>query len=200
MATIRILGFAQRLDDDGKPHDWVTYAPAHAVQSTQTEERVDRLMPPKKAFKNDDQGLRGAFLAARWAEIEPAYKAWKEGAEIPETGTPLSVWPGVTPDQVQVLRMAAIRTVEDIAEMPDGALGRVQLPNMRELREQAKRFLASRDTHAAAKRAADQDAEIQALKEQNEEMLRMIGELTAPKATGDSDGGKAGGKPAKNAA
>jgi hypothetical protein len=35
----------------------------------------------------------GRIQAARWSIVEPAYKAWKKGEEVPENGTPLAHGP-----------------------------------------------------------------------------------------------------------
>lgn len=182
-STIRILGFAKKYskgaDGEMVAHDWVTFAPAHAVQSVVNEERVDRLKP-KDGLANDDQGLRAAYQKMRWSEIEPAYEAWKSGNSVPEVGTPLAAWPGVSKEQVEVLRMSAIRTVEEVANLSENLLMRIQLPGMRELREQAQRFLDASDTDAVADRMRRQDEELAAVKEQLAEAIKMLSDATEP--------------------
>ena len=193
MQTIRVLGFFQKTTlRDGKPvlHDWVRYAPLHAVQTVVNEERVDRLMP-KDAIDNDpDKGDKANFIRTRWGEIEPYYSAWKAGNEVPEVGTPLAAWPGVTPEQAQALRASNLRTVEEVASIPDHALSRTHLPNMRDLRNQAKAFLEARGSQNVADELAAARAKADSMQEQLDEALKMLAELTAP-----GEGQKRGRKP-----
>lgn len=194
MHTIRILEFKQQSKIvDGKPvvEDWVKYAPIHAVQTVQTWERVERLRPKDAIEDNPDAGERAAFIRTRWGEIEPAYAAWKSGNDIPTNGTPLAAWPGVTPDQAAALKMSGIRTVEEVASMPDHVLAKVHLPNMREMRTNAKAFLDSRGDAETAARLAKAEADNASMREQLDEALKMLAELTAPA----SDAPKRGRKP-----
>lgn len=191
--TIRVLGFFQKPRIvNGEPvlHDWVRYAPVHAIQTVVNEERVDRLRPNDKLM-GDDAGVRAAYIKTRWAEIEPAYLAWKEGNEIPETGTPLGIWPGITAEQANVLKLSGIRTVEEVATLPDHVIGKVHLPNMREMRVQAKAFLDARGAQGVADKLARQSEETAALREQLDEALKMLAELTAPAAESPKRGRKA---------
>lgn len=183
--TIRVLAFFQRPSmRDGGPvlHDWVRYAPIHAVQTVVNEERVDRLRPNEKLLMNDDAGIRSSAIRMRWAEIEPAYEAWKSGNEIPESGTPLGVWPGIAPEQATALKMSAIRTVEEVASLPDHVIGKIHLPNMREMRMQAKAFLEARGAQDVAAGMARRDEEVASLREQLDEALKLLGDLTNPGA------------------
>lgn len=116
-----------------------------------------------------------AFMANDiWNQIKPLYDAWKKGDEAPENGTPLGAWPGINQEQAQVLKANGFRTVEEIALASDSALGRVQLPNVRFLIEQAKAFLESADTGKVAASLAAKDAEIARLREDQEEMKRIL--------------------------
>lgn len=184
-STIRIIGFTKKYSHDKAGNvverDWITYGPAHAIQTVVNEAMVDSLRPSDN-LKGDDSGIRGAFLKARWAEIEPAYLAWLAGNELPATGTPLGVWPGITSDQAAALKAAGLRTVEDVATLLDTVIGKVMLPNVRELRTQAQRFLEARDTEAAAQKMVRRDEEVASLKDQLDEALKMLGELTKPQA------------------
>jgi hypothetical protein len=181
--TIRILGFFQKPSIRGGEtvlHDWVRYAPIHAIQTVVNEERIDRLKPNDKLAMSDDAGIRSAFIKTRWAEIEPAYEAWKQGNEIPANGTPLGVWPGITPEQAGALKLSGIRTVEEIATLPDHLLGKIHLPNMREMRVQAKAYLDARGTQVIADQMARRDEEVAALREQLDEALGLLNSLTTP--------------------
>ncbi len=47
------------------------------------------------------------------------YRAWKEGAAEPATGTPLKEWPAIAASQVALLGYKGIRTVEQFVEVSD---------------------------------------------------------------------------------
>lgn len=194
MQTIRVISFFEKSSiRNGETifHDWVRYAPVHAAQTVVNEERIDRLMPNEAMESDPDRGERANFIRARWAEIEPAYSAWKAGNEIPTNGTALSAWPGVTPEQAQSLKASGLRTIEDVATIPDHMLSKVHLPNMRDLRNQAKAFLDARGTVNVASELAKRDAELASMREQLDAALGMLNDLTAP--AGDAP--KRGRKP-----
>ena len=170
---IRVLGFKQKFLPNGRVIDMVCYTSGDAITETgepthSTWERISRLTPPE-VIENDDGGLKAAALRSQWAQIEPHYLAWKEGHEIPETGTPLGAWPAITQDQAEALRGVGIKTVDDVARASEALLHRPPLPNMRDLQRQAVMFLEGADKAAQA-------AEIAALKEQNAAMLEMLTE------------------------
>jgi hypothetical protein len=85
-------------------------------------------------------------------------------------GTPLEEWAGVTRSQVEELRYFGVRTVEQLANMSDSNSQNFMGANS--LRDQAKKFLASRADDAAA-------AEIQARDEEIAEQRELIEALTA---------------------
>ncbi|MGL5011797.1 MAG: hypothetical protein ACRC6I_18120 [Paracoccaceae bacterium] len=182
MSNIRVLGFRtvySTRNSVAVEHDWVTYAPVHAIQSVQNEERVDRLMP-KDSYANDPENLKLAAMDSKWLDIEPAYRAWKEGREIPTDGTPLALWAGITSAQAEIFYAQKIRTVEEVATMPDAVITKLMMPNARQYRDQAKLFLEN-------KGASDFAGELSAMKQQNadlsaklEEAIAMLNEMTAP--------------------
>ena len=176
-----------KLDASGRrilelqPEDWVTDSPHHSPLNARTTERVRHLIPDPALMGEDQDGEKLRFMTARWLQIEPAYEAFKNGREIPLNGTALAAWSGVTPEQAEVLRTAGIRTVEEVRDLTDGALDRVRLPNMRDLRKQAALFLSNSDAAKAAEREAAKDAQIAELVERQAAMEAMIEELTKPK-------------------
>jgi hypothetical protein len=121
-----------------------------------------------------------------WRQIEPHYIAWKQGTEIPESGIPLSAWAGVTVEQAEVLRKTGIRTVEEVSTLTEGQIGRVNLPGVRNLKQLAAEFLASRSGADTASKVTALAEQNDALKAQLEEMASMIAEMRAEKA-GDAD-------------
>lgn len=161
--------------------DWVSYAPSHSPLNTRTMERVRLMVPDPEKMGEDQDGEKLRFMTHRWNQIAPAYEAFKNNREIPINGTPLAAWAGVTPEQADVLRTSGIRTVEEVRDMTEGQADRVKLPNMRDMRKQAKLFLENSDSAMAAAREAAKDAQIAEMVERQAAMEAMIEELTKPK-------------------
>jgi len=178
--TIVILGFKQTFEKDRKTGlmdravDWVTYAPVHAVQSTQITERIDKLRPPEAGLDRDDEGRKIAFLRYRWGMIEPAYNAWKSGIEAPMDGTPLGAWAGINEAQANGFRSVGIKTVEGVRDIPEVLIAKVPLPSVRELIKQAGLFLDARDASMAAAKQSAQDSRIGVLEEQLAAAMELL--------------------------
>jgi len=117
--------------------------------------------------------------APGWETVAHHYDRWKAGQEIPETGTPVGAWPGLTPDQVRAFKSAGIKTVEDIAIMTDRMKSSVKLPGLERLKAEAKMFLEAKDQRGVEIRLQQQHDEIEALKAMLAERLE-----DAPKRRG----------------
>lgn len=165
---------------------WVTYSPAHSPLNTINTDRIRTMMPDPERMGSDEDGAKLRFFSYRWSQIEPAFKAFKEGREIPLNGTPLANWPGITSEQAEVLRQHALRTVEEVRDLTDGAIDRVRLPGMRDLRQQAKLFLENNDAAKAAEREAQKDRIIEEMSERMAAMEALLEERTQPKAKKDA--------------
>ncbi len=157
--------------------DWVSYAPAHSPVNTMNWERVKHIEVTYEMLSGEvTEKIR--LMSVRWHQIEPDYKAWKAGHDLPVSGTPLSAWAGVTSEKAEVLRRYGIRTVEEVAQLAEGQLEKVQLPGMRDLKKAAGLFLAGRGAAEAAERETERDATISALetrlREQDERMAAMM--------------------------
>jgi hypothetical protein len=160
---------------------WVTYSPAHSPLNTVNSDRIRHLIPDPDRVGNDQDGVKFRFMQARWAQIEPHYEAFKSGrADVEIVGTPLGTWPGVIPEQVDILRASGIRSVEDVAALTESQIDRVRLPNMRDLRKQARLFLENSSAAAAAEREAKKDAMLEAMAEKLAAMEQLLEEKTAP--------------------
>lgn len=163
-----------------QPEDWVTYSPKHSPLATRTTERVRLMIPDPEKMGEDQDGEKLRFMTYRWNQIEPAYEAFKAGRDIPVNGTPLAAWSGVTPEQADVFRVAGIRTVEEVRDLTEGQADKVRLPNMRDMRKQAKLFLENTDAAKAAEREAQKDAQIEAMAERMAAMEALLEERTQP--------------------
>jgi hypothetical protein len=161
---------------------WVSYSPAHSPLNTVTTERVRLMYPDPERMGEDTDGEKLRFMSHRWEQIEPAYQAFKEGRDIPLNGTPLSVWGGISSEQAEILRQHSLRTVEEVRDLSEGQLERVRLPNMRDLRTQAKLFLENTNAAESAAREAEKDKIIEAMAERMAAMEALLEERTAPKA------------------
>ena len=111
-----------------------------------------------------------------WPALAPHYEAWKSNNEIPETGTPLAAWAGVTSEEAETLRTYAIRTVEDVAALQDSMIQRVPLPGMRAKRDMAQRFLASADSRKFETAMAEKDQELADLRAKLDNLADMMAE------------------------
>lgn len=176
---IRVIGFKQEIRADGRIEDWVHFTASDAMTETgqathSTWENVKRLIPPDE-FEHDAGGLKMAALRSNWTEIEPHYRAWKEGNTIPEGGTPIGAWPALSQQQAEALRAVGMRTVEDVAAATEAILARPPIPNMRDLKKQAALYLEGRSKVAL-------EEEIATLRAQQEAMLEMLAERTEPGA------------------
>jgi hypothetical protein len=145
--------------------------------------RIKDIRPPEFP---DMENLSHVAMVARWATIGPAYDAWKVGNAVPDGGTPLAAWAGVTPDQVQFLIRMGIRTVDDVRDMPESAAVKLPWPNARQLSKLAGDYLSGRDT-------ADKDRVIADMAERMAAMEEM---LNAQAATVEKRGP---GRPKKEA-
>ena len=186
---LRVLGFKQEYHPDGRVIDMVQFTSHDAIRENgepthSTWERISRLTPPE-VIENDEGGLKAAALRSQWAQIEPAYLAWKQGHEIPEDGTPLGAWPAISQQQAEALKSVGLSTVESIAGASENILAKPPLPHMRDLQRQAKMFLEGRGK-------AELEEKLRQLEEQNAAMLEMLAEQQEPQKRGP-------GRPRKNA-
>ena len=172
-------------DETGAPKmravDMVAYAPIGKSNSQLCIEAVARLAKVI-AIEPGNENIAVLMANNRWTIIKRHYDAWKLGNEVPTTGTPLAAWPGVTSEQVQVLKTMGIRTVEEIRDASEGIISRFPFPNARELQRSAGLFLTSFDKDKTSKDLARLEAAGAEKDAQLEEMRQMILELQGARA------------------
>jgi hypothetical protein len=107
-----------------------------------------------------------------------AYQAFKNRESKPIVeGMPIEQWPQVTRALSMTLRAAGIHTVEALAAVHDGHIGKLG-NNSHELRAKAQAFLATAKDTAAAQALATEN---QKLKDQMAAMQAQINELAKVK-------------------
>lgn len=172
---IRVTDFKTEYRTGKPPVDWVEIAPSGpGFERTRTWHRVEKLRPPEEWGESEKQSLTYRVMVERWGIIGPAYDAWKQGTEIPENGTPLEAWSGVTSDQAKFLKAMGIRTVEDVRDINDAALGQLRFPNARKLPGLARDYLEGADSAA-------KDATIAEMRERMAAMESMLEEQAKPR-------------------
>jgi hypothetical protein len=109
-----------------------------------------------------------------------AFKAWQSGQEEPEVGVPIKSWASISPAQAATCLAANIRTVEDLATAPAGALQRIGMGAVA-LQKKAQAWLQSAsDTGKTAE-------ELVSLRRDKEEMGGQIAALTQKIAALESE-------------
>lgn len=131
------------------------------VRITLPGDRLREHVAPANEMHFVSHARRQMTYAERFGRL---YEAWKEsGAEI-GSGTPLSAAPFLTPARIEELKARKVRTVEQLAGLPD-TVARTLGMGARDMVQQANAYL----------KAASDTSEITRLQDQIEELKRMIG-------------------------
>jgi hypothetical protein len=113
------------------------------------------------------------------------YAAFEAGLETPLEGLPLEEWAGITRSQVEELRFAHVRTVEQLAALPDDALNRSVSMGGFKLREAAIRHLAQAAEAAPMERlaaeSAEKDAKMALMQDQMNALQEQVAKLLGDK-------------------
>lgn len=109
----------------------------------------------------------------RWPEH---YAAFRAGRAAPVDGLPLEEWPVLNKSQVAELRYMKLRTVEDLARLPDVQLGNIMGGQM--LRQRARAYLDDAlyeaQTTKLLARNEVLESEVAVLRNQVEELGRQL--------------------------
>jgi hypothetical protein len=90
-----------------------------------------------------DQQVREERLPPEWAEkFRGAYEHWKRGEEVPIDGTPLVVWPAISPAELQACKNVHILSLEDLAVANDEAVRKIGMGGLA-LKQRAQKYLAA---------------------------------------------------------
>lgn len=122
---------------------------------------------------------RGEFNGDWVRHFRDSFEEWKKGNELPRDGTPIKTWQSATRDQAARLIAVGYRVVEDLAQVPDSALGEIGLDG-RYLRDLARNWVQEgKDKGVNAIALANANAEIERLKEINDGLAARIANLEA---------------------
>jgi hypothetical protein len=159
--------------------DWVEFCAPGQAQLRTNVTSIGRL---KRVLPNPDPDNEAAMIARdTWEAIRPQYEAWKQGQELPETGTPLAAWAGINAAQAEEIKKAGLRTIEEVADANDSILGAINLPGTSRLRDLARAWIESRSDSKVTDALAEREAELAAMREEVAEMTRLMAEAQEDK-------------------
>ena len=94
-------------------------------------------------------------------------------------GTPLRLWPALTPANIVEFEALKIYSVEGLAQIPDSSLQKVM--GLREWREKARAYLAVSKDSAAAVRYAEENVRLNdEIGELNRKLVALGAQVSAP--------------------
>jgi hypothetical protein len=106
------------------------------------------------------------------------YSDWKEGREMPVSGTAIINWPAISKSQADACLGANIRTVEDLAEANETALSYIGM-GARALKERARAWVESAaDTGKVAEELEKLRVQTATDKQTLEDLHKRVAELT----------------------
>ena len=106
------------------------------------------------------QALRGQYPADWVSTFKLQYDEYLKGNELPRDGTPIQTWPAVSKQEIVWIKAVGITTVEDLAAVPDSALGSIGM-NGRYLRDKARNWIdGAKDIGVVATKLANADMRI----------------------------------------
>jgi hypothetical protein len=117
------IAFAKNTDDGGVP--FFRYEAVKIPHSDPAEYedqvwvKIINKGDPKSIMDRPKRKEDEARWPAQWA-------AWQKGEEAPLNGIPLKEYPALSPAQVKNCQALNIRTVEDLANFPDGQIDRIK--------------------------------------------------------------------------
>lgn len=156
-----------------KAEEWVEWhvklLNGQTVQRSRCEAIFRLKKGAEKATEPDDE------YGMLWHTIRPHYENWKAGgnAEV-INGTPLSIWPAITADVVELLKPFKVQSVEDLSMIGDGLIQKLPHPNMPRYRDMAKKFLATKEIAAAVRDLSDKDHRIEAMEAEMAAMRKAL--------------------------
>lgn len=151
------------------------------VTPSGSKDRVERVAEEWIAHIAEE-ARKGRFNQS-WVDYYRAgYAQFKAGQEVPEFGTPLRQWPGISPAQLKMLTDINIRTVEDLASATEEAISHMGMGS-RALIQRAREFLSNIEVNKPAEEVAALREEVARLTASNEALQASLRELQAQTGT-----------------
>ena len=143
-----------------------------------------------KWFPQLDVDAQQGRIPKEWVDkYKEAYRAWKNGQDIPLDGTPIKGWLRVSPAQQEAMISAGVRTVEDLAAANDEALrrigmGAVELKNIAQAEIKASKDIGPvvRENAALKQSVSLLEGSVENLTKQVEQLTRMVQNQQPPQA------------------
>lgn len=123
--------------------------------------------------KQEAHARNGRIPKEHYEYFKKAYASWKEGQEMPIEGTPIKAWAVLSPAQQNTVIQANIRTVEDLALAPEGALHEIGM-GARALKQKAQAWLDTAQTGKGAEKIVDLESKLQLLADENEKLQKQL--------------------------
>ena len=152
---------------------------AYAIITPQgSKDRIERIAD--EWFQHlAEQVQQGRFKMEWLRTFKDNYALWKEGQEVPESGTSVRNWPAASPAQVDAMLRVHLRTIEDVASANEEAIGRLGMGG-RMLQQKAREWLsASSNVGRVAEEATALKVRNEELEKSNKEMREQLAALSA---------------------
>lgn len=126
-------------------------------------------------FANLRQDVANGRIPREWLEAyQKSYAAWKNGQEMPLSGTAIRGWGVISPAQQEMLIRMNVLTVEDLAAINDEGMKRVGMGAL-DLKSKAKAWLAQLEGKGPlTQKMAAMESENRTLKESVDSLQRQV--------------------------
>lgn len=117
-----------------------------------------------------ERARKGSYNPEWSRHFKELFKAWQEGNEVPEMGTPLKTWPCLSPAKIEMYIRANVRTVEDLAALTEEGIKNCGM-GARADKQTAANWLEEAKTGATA-------GQLSALQVENTQLRGQVDELS----------------------
>lgn len=145
--------------------------PGDADKNGRSEKRLVVYKAPKgdrltaaKRYITEEEAMR---------RYPAEFAAFTEYGDVPDFGTPLAELPGVSQSQIALLSLYGIRTVEDLAELPEESISGTGLQG-RAARKIAQAWLAKKEENAGDTAMAERLAALEMERESRDEAMQKM--------------------------
>lgn len=131
-------------------------------------------------FAQLEQDMQNDRIPTEWVKsYKESYNAWRNGQEMPLSGTPVRAWGVISPAQQETLIQMNILTVEDLAAINDEGLKRIGMGSL-DLKNKAVAWLSQlNDKGPLTQEIASVKADNAVKSGQIETLTRQVAELTS---------------------